>query len=310
MDFKHLEYVLAVASEKSISKAAIKVYSTQPALSQYLNRTEKQIGAPLFHRTRKAMVLTEVGEKYVAAAQLILEIGQKTDLLIEEIKNLEKGRITLGISQERGSVVLPHVLPIFYRMYPGIRVEIVQSSTRNLEVEAVQGRVDIAVFPMVKPLKSYSELDYDVLCLEEILLVVPKSHPFVHQLPKQGTLVDLSRFKNDVFCLKNKASNIRIATDSIFRDNGIKPRVLLEATNTFTVHNTAVNTGSLAFIPKTLTRFSELDRSCLYFQVSPDKYRTPIIAANRKGSYLNKATRDLVQIMRDYLGSIIQDTDT
>jgi len=301
MDLRHLDYIIAIADQKCISRAAEQVFSTQPALSQYLRKIENSLGMPLFVRENQAMRLTRMGEIYVQAARAILETGRSTDSLLEDIRNLRKGHITLGISQERGTVVLPMVIPAFYRKYPGVRVEVLQSNTRNLEASAMQGHVDLAIFPIVKPLKDYSELDYEVLCQDEMLLVVPLSHPLSGLPAETGArrpVADLRLFKDDVFCLKNPGSHIRLASDAMFAAYGIEPEIRMEAVNIYAVHDAAVMTGSLTFIPETMTRFSKLRKDCVYYSIDASRYSTPIVAAYRRGTYLNQAALELIDLLR------------
>ena len=74
MNFRQLEYIIAIADEGNITKASMKMYITQSALNQQLLKLEKELGAELFHRSKIAMTPTEIGEIYIRKAKEILEI--------------------------------------------------------------------------------------------------------------------------------------------------------------------------------------------------------------------------------------------
>ena len=78
MDLKQIEYILKIAEENNITHAAEKLFITQPALNQQLLKLEKELGTPLFHRSRSNWRLTEAGEIYVKNAKQILQIKKNT----------------------------------------------------------------------------------------------------------------------------------------------------------------------------------------------------------------------------------------
>lgn len=78
MDLKQLEYIVKIADEKNVSRAAEKLFISQSALNQQLLKLEKDLGAPLFFRTRNNWQLTEVGEIYVRTAREILGLDRKS----------------------------------------------------------------------------------------------------------------------------------------------------------------------------------------------------------------------------------------
>ena len=96
MDVKYLEYVLETAKQKSITRAAEVLYISQSALSQYIQRLEQDVGAPLFVRNRGEMTLTAAGELYIEAAQSVISIREQLYANIAALR--DAGRIRLGVS--------------------------------------------------------------------------------------------------------------------------------------------------------------------------------------------------------------------
>lgn len=302
MNFSHLDYIVAIMEERSISRAAERLFTTQPAVSQYLARLEAELGTPLFIRSHSELKPTPAGSVFVEQAQKILAIERQTETMLDDIRNLRKGLIRLGISKTVAAVILPKVLPAFYEKYPGIQVEIGQSDEWTLDAAVLQGYVDVSIFPLLKHMKLCLELVYRPLCQDELLLVVPKSHPLSHlgnSTNGQKPIVDLRLFKDDWFCLRSKGGMVRESSDRALRDYQIRPRIRMEARQIFAVYNTAVSTGSLTFIPELLSRYPGLRQDAVLMSINPDKYWTRIVAAFRKDTYLNQATLDLIDLMRN-----------
>jgi DNA-binding transcriptional LysR family regulator len=99
MEFSQLEFFVTVVEEGSFSKAAERVYRTQPAVSIAIRRLEEEIGAPLFERSQKTPALTEVGELVYDYAKRILALRNQTFDVVAELKTLERGRVRIGANE-------------------------------------------------------------------------------------------------------------------------------------------------------------------------------------------------------------------
>lgn len=109
MDLKQLEYIVEIAEERNITKAAKKLYITQSALNQTLLKLEKEIGEPLFERSKINLYLTEIGKVYVEQAKKILEIKKETYEKIDEIKENYNSTIRIGLTPERNANVFKYI---------------------------------------------------------------------------------------------------------------------------------------------------------------------------------------------------------
>ena len=118
MNMKHIQYVLTVLREVSITSASKKLYVSQPALSQTIKQIEQDLGATIFDRSTDPISLTYAGHKYVDAAEQMLDIERNLRAQLAEMTTEIHGRIRVGISVQRGLQLLPLVIPEFTRRYP------------------------------------------------------------------------------------------------------------------------------------------------------------------------------------------------
>lgn len=107
MDFKELTYVLALARNESITKAAQELYLTQPALTRFLQRLESSVGQPLFCRLGNRLVPTYAGEKYIERAQEILFLKKQLDEEMQDIAQNHRGQLRIGFQSSAAFLCCP-----------------------------------------------------------------------------------------------------------------------------------------------------------------------------------------------------------
>lgn len=188
MDTRQLEYILAIAEEKNLSKAAEKLFITQSALSQQLAKLKKEGLPPLFEHSRRGMQLTDAGKIYVNGAHIILNLEEDA---MRQLKNLSGSPVrTFHIS------IAPHLQPCFYtqalprlkRTFPGteLRLHPLESGKAHQSLE--DGETDLVFLPSLHPGRDLFR--YTILREEELVMVnLPELSgtelPFV--LPEPGT---------------------------------------------------------------------------------------------------------------------------
>ena len=124
MDLKELDYIVTVANEGSISRAAEKLFMAQSSLSQAVRLFEQDLGTPIFVRTARGVRPTSAGEAFIFHARQILQQYQEARSEASDIENLKGGTVIFGISTYRGTYLLPPVLKKFHALYPRVHVEI------------------------------------------------------------------------------------------------------------------------------------------------------------------------------------------
>lgn len=174
MEMKEFVYLITLAEEKNISKAAERLYMAQSSLSQFLQQFEAELGVKLFVRTSKGIRTTYSGECFIDHAREMLLEYQRAKNELWDNENLTAGKVIFGISSFRGLRLLPKILKNFNEKYPKVKVEVVEQHSMRLEELLLDGQIDLAVvaMPTVKLKNEVSKLKSD-----EILIVANKDHP-------------------------------------------------------------------------------------------------------------------------------------
>ncbi len=287
MDLKEFEYVLAINEEKSFSKAAKKLFISQPSLSQYINRLEGQLGVTLFDRNTIPLSLTYEGELYINSVKSIMNIVTNMQKSFEDISDLKMGRVNIGLTPSKANSPLPAILPVFKKEYPGIELIITERTSSELEDMLLRGQVDICLLNL--PIKSKG-IEYDAIKKENIYIAAPPDF-----VPPKGVNTEakypqirLEDLKEEQFILLHSSQRLRQIADSIFNKENFKPKILLETASIETSLRLSAAGMGFSFVPESYVRFSGLSNPPKYYTLSHDLNWTLVIAY-REGAYRTKA---------------------
>jgi len=170
MGDEHLRYILSVEKEGSFSGAARSLDITQPALSAYVAKLEAKIGSPLFDRSYSPLRLTQTGLEYIAMVRDNARREREFERRVSDLSRLRTGSLAIGGSVFFISSYLPGVAANFARLYPGIRLRIVNGRVPELEKRTLDGQIDFFLSPSGIGADSF---EYRQFAQERLLLCVP-----------------------------------------------------------------------------------------------------------------------------------------
>lgn len=293
MDFHQLEYVMAISEEKSISKAAKKLYISQPSLSQYIIRLENSLGVELFDRRGKSLTLTFAGEKYLETAKNILNLNKQLKRELSDIGGSKKGRLTLGIPNEAGRYILPLILPEFHKQFPEIEIVVEEEVTVQLEEMLINGKIDIAILNL--PIQ-HEKILYEPISVERIFIVAPQDHWICSKIELENHKLNFSCLQEEKFILLKQGQRMRLIAEEIFKRAQFKPNILLQIKNLDTAHRIATAGMGFTFVPENVIWLLNTNKYKNYFLI--DDMNFDLVIAYRHGEYLTKATREFITISK------------
>lgn len=227
MDLKQLEYIVGIAEEKNITKAAKKLYITQSALNQTLLKLEKEIGEPLFERSKLNLYLTEIGKIYVEQAKKILEIRKETYEKIDEIKGDYNSVIRIGLTPERGMLMFLSIYPIFHEIYPNIKIEALELSVEEQHEMIEERKLDIG-FVNVAESQKKSNI-YQEIRKEKLVLAIPNK--MFKNLRSKNIQEILNEIVKENFVMLPQNTTIRKVIDEYLKKYQLFPKILFESKN-------------------------------------------------------------------------------
>jgi DNA-binding transcriptional LysR family regulator len=187
MDLAALKIFLAVAHERSFSRAAAKVHRTQPAVSQAVRRLEVELGEQLFDRSSKNGTLTEAGRMLENYGQRLVRLAEETESAVRELRDLRRGRVLVGANEAAVHTLLP-LMSRFRQRYPDIAIDVRRVPARQIAVEVQQGSLDFGALTFHPQESGLVEIPVGS---DELVLLVPPSHALAHR--RQVTMDEVAR---------------------------------------------------------------------------------------------------------------------
>ncbi len=299
MTDKQLEYIVTIATESNITRAAQKLYIGQSALSQILAHVESELGVKIFLRSTGALVPTPSGELFLQSARDILQIKHNLLAQYQEQKQPQFGSVHIGMSQSRSWLFTPIILPEFIQQYPEVNIVFTEGNEAELNRLLVNGKIDL-VFT-INP-HTDSRFCYHTLFDESMVLSLAKQHPL------SGTLsepLDLSLVENVPFFLMQKGNDLRRLSDMIFSDAQIYPRILLESHSMDVCFQMSATGLGATVIPDTLY-YCHRDRERVNIFRVGKQYSRKMAIVHRKNMYLPFIAKEFIRISKESLRKIYQ----
>lgn len=302
MQIREIEYIAAIAECGSFSKAASRLFISQPALSQAIRQVEERLGVILLTRTRNAVVLTDAGERIMHWGNEILAARKKIHNVVEDMKDMTTGALTIGISPFYGKYYISRLLPMFARKYPGIRLKITEEISKTLEEMIIKGSVDFAIIalPVGNP-----KITTEILFEEELYLAVSKLHPInkAAKPDKRGGLprLKLVRFKNDDFVMAKEGQRLYSIGMELCRKAGFEPNIVFQSRNIETINAFIAEGMGVGFIPEAVKHNCLPEHHANYFQLEGMRSHRGFGIAYRKGDNLSRAARACIAFAKEHV---------
>ncbi|MYT32008.1 MULTISPECIES: LysR family transcriptional regulator [unclassified Streptomyces] len=222
---RDLRYFTAVAEELSFTRAAERLFVSQPALSKQIRMLEKQVGACLFHRDRRAVRLTAVGEALLPHARGMLAAWEAAEVAVEEARAAELHTLVIGMSTSPGRGLLPALRTRLVSRYPHARLVLRQVNWADPTAGLADGSCDVAFVWL--PLPDSDRYQHVVVAQEPRLVALPQGHSLVARAAadSEGT-VDFTDLLDEPFlALPSEAGPLRDYWLALDARDGRAPRI-------------------------------------------------------------------------------------
>lgn len=173
MEIHQLRYFVAVAEEKSFSRAAEKVRVAQPSLSQQIQKLEAELGQPLFDRLARRVVLTEAGVGFLPYAQRILNELSSAQRFVSDRSDDARGDVAVGILPTIAPFIVEHLLSKCWQKYASVRLNVIEDVTENLMRMVDAGEIDLAI---ISTCRNANGAHVEKCIDEPLVAAVPADH--------------------------------------------------------------------------------------------------------------------------------------
>jgi LysR family transcriptional regulator for metE and metH len=174
LEVKHLRLVQAVHEERSITRAGIRLHLTQSAISHQLKEIEDRLGAPLFERLRRDVVLTPAGRRVLDSAAVVLDELRRAEEEVAQIAGRQGGSIRLSTQCYTAYHWLPQLMKVFCEQHPHVSVHINADATYRAIEALLEGTLDLA---LTNEKCANERLRFMPVFGDELIALMPATHP-------------------------------------------------------------------------------------------------------------------------------------
>lgn len=298
---KNPEYFLTVAAEGSISKAAEKLFISQPYLSQWIIRLEESFGVRLFDRSKTPLTLTEAGEIYVRYLESGNQLYEKLLLDFAALNESRSRTLRMGFGNWRASTLLPDILPEFTKLYPDVHLEIYEQPTNELYRLVQENKVDFVV--MNTTFDSPDYVTTETVMYEKILLAGHRENPITQrflELQERGEPLDLHLLGNERMLLLRPEIILASRVNNYLDKNGIVFRNVTYTMNATTALNLTAQNCGFCFLNETGVRSAPNLEKLAFFDLKSQDLVHPLCLVYRKNSYLAPIARAFIDTMLSF----------
>ena len=311
--FREMEYVLAVYREKGFSKAARKMYLSQPALSAMVKRAEERIGGAIFDRGKAPIELTEIGREYVRIAMEMARAEDAFRQYVSDINHCLTGTLAVGGTMLFMSFILPPLLSAFSEKHPNVDVLLHETHTSLLYQELSDGDLDLIVENSAKDPEVFEEKPFlterlilgvpakDVTGDMEKYMLTAKDVISGKHLLNAHPVFPLKSIKGQEFLLLKEGNDTRERADKLFDSEKMRPKVRLLVDQQIMAYHLACAGMGAAFLSDTLIEHMPDANALRFFKLDPAFSERHISFFYKKKRLLSSAARAFMDTMIEFV---------
>ena len=289
MHIENFKIFADLVQSKSFSQAAKINGITQSAVSQQLRAMENHFKVLIVDRSQKQFKLTNEGKRLHESAKEILNLYERLDCELQEMKKVISGNIRVATIYSVGLHELPPYMKRFLSTYPTVNVHLEYRRSNLVYEDVLHNIVNLGI--VAYPIKN-RELEYLPFLEDELVLIASPDHPLARK-----DVVDLKELPEHAYIGFDNDIPTRKATDQIFRDARINILPVMEFDNIETVKRAVEINAGVAIIPRS-TVTQEVEKELLVaMNFKGKRFLRPVFIIHRKGRILTPAMEKFIGLL-------------
>lgn len=289
MDLSELQVFLTVAREGSFSRAAERLYRTQPAVSLAIRKLEEDLGQRLFVRGARPVRLTDAGTLLQDYAERLINLRDEVKKGLSELEGLNRGELSLGASESSIHSLMPAIAK-FRELHPGVQIRVHRMFSRDIPHEVLNYRLDLGAVSYVP---RDTQLQATEILKDELTFVVPPKHPLAKKRE-----VDVADLGGESFVAHSVESPFRRKVIELFARNRTVLNMPTEMPTIESIKRFVQMGMGVAIVPRMCVAW-EIDHGWMR-EVKIKQMNLPrhVYMISRRGARLPHAAAELVRILK------------
>ncbi|MDF2676398.1 MAG: Transcriptional regulator [Bacillota bacterium] len=275
-------YVCTLAETGNITKAAEQLFISQPALSTYINNLENNLNVQLFIKKSGKFSLTYIGEKYLEKAKHMLKLQDEFNLELSLFAKGVTGRIRIGVQSRRSPFIVPDIACFFKDNYPNIEFILEEGDIKSLEKMIEENKLDFIIYTCQD---RKLNLEYEFIQEDKILVAINRYSSLRSKTHwNEGDKfpwINIKDFKDEFLILPHKGQSLRCTLDFLLKEEGIKPKKVMEVRNLETIIELVNKNLGVGFNRESYISHMNND-NILYLNIKQDTTQSELVIAYSK----------------------------
>lgn len=291
MDLFQLETFLAVAEEGGFSRAAKKLYRTQPAISQTVRKLELELGEALFDRASREGVLTDAGKVLQAYARRLLNVREEAHTALSDLRQLQFGRLTIAANEFTCLYLLP-LINEYRRLCPMVKVTVQRSLASRITDELINHSAELGVLTfrpedtLVRSIAVYRD---------DVTFIIPPEHPLARYKE-----ISIRQLGAECFIAHNVPSPYRARVIDTFKKKKIPLHMDVELPSIEAIKRFVANRNGVALLPGICVQ-NEVDRGeVVALKVRELHFERKLRLVFRRNGSLSHAARAFLKVAQSF----------
>jgi DNA-binding transcriptional LysR family regulator len=293
VDIKVLEYIIAIADEKSLSRAADKFILSPAALSQHLKKIEENLGAHLFMRVGGELTLTDIGKIFINGARSTLFVQREALSKISAMRCDLTSCIRMIMDEHTINQIKTDIIPLLRRSFPQLELKLISGSPDITKDYLANGMAELGI--ITTSYIKHDMLEFCPLHKDELALVMPTANTLVSVFENDG--VSWDALSSDYFILNKVDDSFRHLQQEVMDKYRFHPQILYEVGTLHAARHMVENGLGNAILP--LDFLDAASPSYRVFRFDPPNY-IYTSAVYPKSMIINKPIKELLSIMRSF----------
>lgn len=308
MNWNQLQYIVTTAQEGSVTRAAARLFISQPSLTLSIQNLEKELGIKIFEKRKGTLSLTYAGRLYYDWALNTLHSRDLLEARLGDIKEEKSHQIRLGISPHRSRILLPAILPRFYEVFPASEILLEERPTYQLRSMLEEEKLDLIIDVPHPDSLNYQNI---LLAQEHLVLAVPEV--YLKKLPEispeasmvttdpedqAGGAVPIRAFSSFPFFTLAEPQNLSALSRRIYEAAGFLPRTRLVCSSIETALDLSAQGLGIVLAPEIYSHSDRAGKGIRFFHMAPrmaDRLdMRQICLVHRKSLYLHAGLKTLI----------------
>jgi DNA-binding transcriptional LysR family regulator len=295
VELRQLRYALAVAKERSFTRAAARLNVSQSAVSEQVSLLEREIGFSVFRRGSRGVELTERGRSFLYDAERVMGDVLSLSDTARRLRGAPSETLTIGMGSGMAQIFIPRLFGNLSTRLPDVRLEILTAPTKSIFSDLHEERLDAGIAIESDPDRVPVGIIHERLTRADMVLIV---HP-THRLARTRRPVDIGTLVSEPIIMSELTVGYGQVVLSLFADLGIRPNILAVADNVETMKVIVQAGTGIAIVPKPSVANEAALGAIKLLSISPS--RSVALSLFRRRQPLSRRKEGYLAALRDFL---------